>query len=225
MLAAGTLAFTFSFAASMRAETVRFDHTVRNDFFAGFTGNREALERGMKTAAATLAENPNHAEALVWHGAGLYFQAGEHFRKGDAAKGMEVYRQAFTEMDKAVVLAPDNIGVRIPRGAALLAATAAQPMDDRVRGEVRRAVDDYQHVYDMQKGYLDKLGTHPLGQLLMDLGFAYSRVGDNEKAKLFFDQLEEKLPGTEWAKRAALWKQNGKLTPQESRCIGCHVSK
>lgn len=225
MLAAGALAFAFSFAASLRAETARFDHKVRNDFFAGFAGDSEALARGMKTAEATLSQNPNHAEALVWHGAGLYFTAGEHFRKGDGRKGMELYAKAMAEMDQAVELAPDSVGVRIPRGASLLAATAFQPVNDRVRSEIKRAIDDYQHTYDMQKDHLDKLGTHPLGQLLMDLGNAYSRFGNNDKAKLYFDQLEEKLPGTEWAKRAALWKQNGKLTPQEGRCIGCHVSK
>jgi hypothetical protein len=33
------------------------------------------------------------------------------------------------------------------------------------------------------------------------------------------------LPGTAYAKRAASWKQNGKLTPAEARCIGCHTAR
>ncbi|MEP7364110.1 MAG: hypothetical protein ABI972_12715 [Acidobacteriota bacterium] len=61
---------------SARAE-VRFDHVVRNDFFSGFTGNQEALDRGMKVCEQVLAGNPNHAEALVWHGAGLATKTGD----------------------------------------------------------------------------------------------------------------------------------------------------
>jgi len=226
-LLAAAVAFTLGFGSALLkgAPPERFDHKVRNDFFAGFSGDSKAFERAMKVAAETIAENPNHAEALVWHGAGLYFQAGNYFRKGDPGKGMELYQQGFAEMDKAVELAPDSVGVRIPRGAALLAATAFQPMDDRVRGEVQRAAGDYQRTYDLQKDHLDRLGEHPLGQLLMGLGDAYSRIGESEKAKVYFDQLEEKLPGSAWAKRAAAWKANGKLTLQEQQCIGCHVSK
>src|SRR5262249_50436673 len=71
----------------------------------------------------------------------------------------------------------------------------------------------------------DKLGEHPLGQLLLGLGDGYSRLGDREKAALYFGKIEEKLPGSPWAKRAATWKENGKLTPQEQQCIGCHKKK
>ena len=51
-------------------EVVRFDHKVREDFFAGIGGNKEALDRAMKITDEVLAKDPNHAEALVWHGSG-----------------------------------------------------------------------------------------------------------------------------------------------------------
>jgi len=31
----------------------------------------------MKACEETLAQNPKHAEALVWHGAGLFYQSGK----------------------------------------------------------------------------------------------------------------------------------------------------
>lgn len=221
---AATAAFAIGFgSALLSAPPDRFDHVVRNDFFAGFTGDEAALERAMKVSGETIAANPDHPEALVWHGAGLYFRAGNAFQSGDSAKGMELYRQAFAQMDKAVKLAPNQVGVRIPRGAALLAATAFQPMDNRVRGEIQRAVEDYQATFDIQKGYLDKLGEHSLGQLLLGLGDGYSRLGNTEQAKLYFDMLEEKLPKTEYAQRAASWKKTGKLTTEQQMCIGCHA--
>ncbi|MBL8212952.1 MAG: hypothetical protein JNK87_19710 [Bryobacterales bacterium] len=224
-IAVAGLAFALGFGTALVEAAERFDHKVRNDFFAGFAGDREALLRGMKAAGEAIEADPNHAEALVWHGSGLYFQAGMAFQQGDSAKGMQLYGQAMAQMDKAVQLAPDSIGVRIPRGAGLLAGTAFQPMDDRVRSEVKRAVDDYQHTFDMQKDRLDKLSEHSLGQLLLGLGDAYSRLGDKENAKVYFAMLEAKLPGTEYDKRAKAWKANGKLTTAEQRCFGCHVAK
>jgi len=226
MLAAGAIAFGISFTASLlNGQAERFDYKVRNDFFAGFAGSREALTRAMKAAEQTIAENPNHAEALVWHGAGLYFLAGMYFQQGDSAKGMEFYQKGIGQMDRAVKLAPDSIAVRIPRGAVLLAATSFQQMDERVKGEVQRAIDDYQRSYDIQKDRLSSLSEHSLGQLLLGLGDGYSRIGQKDKAQPLFDQIEQMLPDTEYAKRAAIWKKNGTLTAAEQRCIGCHVPK
>src|SRR5215472_17505263 len=101
----------------------RFDLKVRTYFFTGFQGNQAALDKGMKITEDALAADPQNAEALVWHGAGVSFKSGQAFATGDAQKGMELWRQGMAEMDKAVALAPDKVGVRIPRGASLLATT------------------------------------------------------------------------------------------------------
>ena len=93
---------------------------VRQDFFAGFNGNREALERGMKITEDTLAKDPNHAEARVWHGSGVLYLSGQAFQKGDQQNGMKLWRQGLDEMEQAVRLAPNNVAVLIPRGATLI---------------------------------------------------------------------------------------------------------
>lgn len=46
----------------------RFDMLVREDFFSGFAGDADALERAMKKCEEILAKDPKNAEALVWHG-------------------------------------------------------------------------------------------------------------------------------------------------------------
>lgn len=220
------VAFSLGFVSALiSAPSERFDHVVRNDFFAGFAGNAGALARAMLASEQVLAANPKHAEALVWHGSGLYFQSGVSFQQGDAKKGMELYLRAMDEMDRAVKLEPDNVGVRIPRGAALLEATRFQNAGDRVLGEIRSAVADFEHVYQLQKDQLDQLGEHPLGQLLLGLGDGYSRLGEKEKARFYFDTMAKMLPGTAYAERADTWKRNGKLTPAEGRCVGCHTAK
>ncbi|HEY6039648.1 MAG TPA: hypothetical protein VIV58_35450, partial [Kofleriaceae bacterium] len=55
--------------AAAPAKPERFEFKVRQDFFDGMRGDAAALDRAQKVCEDTLAKNPNHAEALVWHGA------------------------------------------------------------------------------------------------------------------------------------------------------------
>ena len=60
----------------------RFDYTVRNYFFAGFSGDTASLEKGLEICEDALASDPKNAQALVWHGAGVFFsKRGGLFRK------------------------------------------------------------------------------------------------------------------------------------------------
>ncbi|MDQ2901150.1 MAG: hypothetical protein M3Y07_15330 [Acidobacteriota bacterium] len=92
----------------------RFDMKVRNDFFAGFAGDNEALQRGMRASEEALAANPKHAEALVWHGIGLFFEASRFFQKRDMEMGWDYWTRGLKEMDDAVAMEPDSVGVRPP---------------------------------------------------------------------------------------------------------------
>jgi len=74
----------FELAAPLSAE--RFDHVVRADFFAGFGGDEARLQKAMSICESILADDPRHAEAMVWHGAGLLFQGGRSFQAGDAQR-------------------------------------------------------------------------------------------------------------------------------------------
>ena len=118
----------------LAAAQERFDMRVRNDFFAGFAGNQEALDRAMKLCEDELARNPANAAALVWHGSGVFFESRNYFRAGDRAKGVEFWQRGLGEMDKAVAMAPDNLGVRIlaGRGLAHCLALASQMRRGRV---------------------------------------------------------------------------------------------
>jgi len=200
----------------------RFDHKVRNDFFAGFTGNQAALERGMKACEEILADNPKHPEALVWHGAGLFFFSGQAFQKGDFAKGQDLWVRGLKEMDDAVALAPDSIGVRAPRGASLLQASLGVP-PDRAPELLKRGVEDYEKMFEIQKDSLAKMGEHPRGELLFGLAQGWYRYGNQEKARQYFERVVKEVPGSEYEKRAKIWLETGKLARNQMTCVGCHV--
>src|SRR5215831_10915747 len=82
----------------------RFDMAVREDFFSGMAGDAAAFTRAMKQCEERLAARPRDPEALVWHGAGLYFQAGRAFMAGDIETGMRLRDEGVRQMDNAVQL-------------------------------------------------------------------------------------------------------------------------
>jgi tetratricopeptide (TPR) repeat protein len=203
----------------------RFDMRVRNDFFAGFAGNQEALDRAMKLCEEELARNPANAAALVWHGSGVFFESRTYFQAGDRAKGVEFWQRGLGEMDKAVEMAPDQLGVRIPRGAVLLTASRVLPDADRARPLIEKGVGDFEHALEIQKPYFDTLGTHPRGELLIGLADGYARLGKDQQATVYFERIRAALPGSAYAASADKWLATKTLAPREGGCLGCHVAK
>lgn len=206
---------------SAAAEPERFDHLVRDDIFAGFKGDKDRLARGLKTCEDKLKQNPKHAEALVWRGAVRVFRSGALFGEGRMADGMTDWTGGLADMDEAVRLQPDNIGVRIPRAAVLTGASAgappamAKPLLEKLRGDMERSLK-------LHGDQWAEVGDHPKGEVRMGLAYAYRRLGQGDKAAEQLNKVIEELPGTRWAERAGEWlkaKPDAKLV---HNCIGCH---
>lgn len=202
----------------------RFDYKVRDLFFAGYRGDAASLQKGMKICEDILAKNPKDAEAMVWHGTGLFAQAGLAMQKGDMQNGMSLWTRGLKEMEDAVAIAPDDLGVRIPRGAVLLTASYQIP-PDMSRPLIETGLKDFEKAYAVQAAYFDTLGTHPRGELMIGLAGAYSRLGDQDKARQWFERLQKDLKGTPYEKSAATWLQTGTLAPAQAACLGCHTGK
>ena len=170
----------------------RFDMVVRQDFFAGFAGNREAFARAMKVTEDTLAKDPNHSEARVWHGAGILASSGQAFQKGDPQNGVKLWQQGLDEMEQAVRQAPNNVAVVIPRGATLISATRSAPPDFG-RAALQIGVADFERVLKIQEPQFSQLGLHPRGELLTGLADGWSRLGNNDKARGYFERIKPAL--------------------------------
>lgn len=221
---------TFSFAlgvcttpaARSQSDAPRFDHQVRNDMFAGFAGDAVAMARATAIAAAVLKEDPNHAEAMVWLGSAKAFESGQLFRKGDAQSGMALWSESLALMNRAVALAPDQVGVRIPRGAALAAATASPDMPTEIaRPLVELALSDYTKAYEVQRNRFDQLSVHARGELLMGIADLTERTGGEwrEWARRAAEELPKQSP---YSRRAAAWLEKGESRPGTRTCLGCH---
>ena len=219
-----TIRFPLFLAAAILCAQERFDYVVRNDFFAGLSGNRVALDRAMKKCEDTLTANPKNAEAMVWHGSGTMYLSGVAAQSGDLPKAAELYTKGLDEMATAVALAPDNVGVVIPRGATLLTASHNVPGENG-KELLRMGLADYEHVYQLQSSRFDHLPGHARGELLFGLAEGYARLGDNEKAHQWFEKLAAvDDPENGHLTQARAYLKSGSLSGPVT-CAGCHVGK
>jgi tetratricopeptide (TPR) repeat protein len=125
-------------------------------------------------------------------------------------------------MDAAVALEPENVAVLIPRGALLLQATMNMPAE-MGRPLLEKAVGDYEKVLAIQTAYFSTLGDHPKGELLFGLAEGYSRLGQAEKARLYFDRLMKDAASSGHAPQAKEWLASGTLPKATGLgCVGCH---
>jgi tetratricopeptide (TPR) repeat protein len=215
-----------TFAAALQAQTTttpddRFDLSVRADFFAGFRGDAARLARGMKLCEDALAADPDHADALVWHGAGLMFLAGEAAARQDTETARERARRGREELDRAAWLAPDSLNVIIVRAVVLNAA--APNVSDRARSEVmqKAAIEEFERALAIQTPYLDRLSEHSRGELLGGLAEGWSRLGEADKARGYLQRIAQELPDSRYAARARARLEDG---PQAGpvTCLSCH---
>lgn len=216
------LSFVLAAAQATSAAPQRFDYLVRADFFAGVAGDEARLQQAIDLCERTLAENPKHAEALVWHGAGLLVRSGQVFATGDMANGGALFGRGLKEMDDAVALAADNPGVLIPRAAVLLEATKGMP-PDAGRPLVQSAVANYEHVLDVQAPRWQTLGDHGKGELLFGLAEGSARLGQRDKARMYFERLIKDAPTSGQTPKAKEWMTSGTIPKSTgTSCVGCH---
>jgi hypothetical protein len=104
----------------------------------------------MAATERVLAETPDHAEALVWHGMGTVTLSQAEFQKGHRETGQAMFQRGLAEMDRAARLQPDNIGVRIPRGAVLRDVSRTVP-PELGAALLENARSDFQRAFDLQK--------------------------------------------------------------------------
>jgi hypothetical protein len=202
-----------------------FDDKVRADFFAGIAGDQAALQRGMAAAEDAIANEPQFAaEAKSWHGTGLLVLSGQQFKQGDIIAGTDLWMRANREMEEAGHMQPDNPAVLIPRAAAWLAASRSAP-SFMAAPVLKQAVADYQHVYDMQVGYFDRLNMHMRSQLLFGLADGYARIGDTAKAREFFTKLNVLGPESGHQQQAQAYLKGEQYTVPGAGCVGCHTGK
>ena len=124
----------------------------------------------------------------------------------------------------AVSLAPDNVGVLIPRGATLLEVSRFVPDANTGRALLATAVADYERVLDLQAPYFKYLSEHARGELLFGLAEGLHRLGERDRARAYFERLASEAKGSEYSARADAWLLDPAAASATQRgCAGCHT--
>jgi tetratricopeptide (TPR) repeat protein len=210
-------------AQTQQKSEERFDDVVRDDFFAGISGDTARFDRAMKTCEEALARDPKNASAMVWHGAGVYVRGGLAIRQGDYVKGKPMSGAGAKEMADAIALDPESVQTRIPRAAIYI--SSARYMDDNFSKPILElAAGDYEKVLQLEQSFFNTLPTHSRGELLGGLADAYRRLGNYDKSSKLLERIVKELPNTPYQAQAKQWLIDlPKVDKQQRFCIGCHM--
>jgi tetratricopeptide (TPR) repeat protein len=210
--------------AAGAAPADRFDYLVRADFFAGIAGDRARLDRAMKVCEDALAADPRHAEAMVWHGAGLIVRDGHAAQAGEVEKAGPLTTRGLAEMDAGARLAPANIAVLIVRAAVLTRLARVPVFADREREWLETAVAHYGTVLTLQAPDFATMSVHARGELLGGLAENLDRLGQHDRARHYLTRIVSELPQSTYATRARSWLAAESPSSRASlSCVGCHV--
>jgi len=207
-------------AVDRRAE--RFDMKVREDMFAGFDGDETSFQRAMALIDRTLAENPNHAEALTWRGSGRLFLAGQAFRRGAIAEGVKLQRAGLADLDRGVALS-DSVSTRAARGPVLMNYAAFVRPHDKAFADrlTATAIADFEFIVARAQPRWDGLATHDRGELLGALAQGWLQRDEPAKAEPYLARMIAELPNTPYAKAAAARRADPNSRAALT-CLGCH---
>jgi non-heme chloroperoxidase len=201
----------------------RFDFKVREDFFAGLDGDKEAMNRALGVIAETLASDPDNAQALVWRGDARLYQAGLAARRGDFAEGRTLFHDGIADMDRAVSLEPANPAVRIPRATGLMPyAQGLRPFDRATADRLTAtALGDFEFVVKQAGADWGTMAVHDRGELLGALADGWLQLGKPDKANPYLDRMVVELPGTPYAVNAGARRADPSAA-KPLTCLTCH---
>ncbi len=202
----------------------RFEFQVRELVFQGLAGDLDALSEALRLCEEALVADPDHAEALVWHGSATLLKAGAAYGQGNFTAGATLWDQGIAEMARAVEIAPDDVAVLIPRAAALLGASRGVPFPAQARELARTAVADYEKVYELQRPYFSSLSEHARGELLLGIADGYQRLRQSADVERYMGLVNQELPGTGYAQQAQTYlaADPAVRTLPVRTCHGCH---
>jgi len=205
------------------AASPRFVDLVRADFFAGMMGDQARFERAMQLCETTLAKEPDQADAMVWHGAGLLIRSEQVMKKRDFKQSGILFQNGLDEMDRAVSLAPDDPSVLLPQGATLLSVSANPLPPELSKRLLQKGVQDFEKVLRLQAAYFATLPLHARGELLSGLADGWHRLGDENKSREYHQRIVKECVGSSYASNSEKWLNNELPANSRPTCQGCHV--
>ena len=106
-------------------------------------------------------------------------------------------------LDKAVALSPNDPNIYMMRVATLYIQGQYWPATLVPKANWEHIRDDcLKFIQTIGPEKMKKVSVHVRGEAYGELGVAYKKLGDKEKAKAAFKMVQQLDPGTEYAEKA-----------------------
>ena len=174
----------------------------RQKFFAALRGDFKTFNAAYAEIDAMVRKNPKDARALVWLGNGQTIKAIKANLLGRKDEAAGLMAESRKNVDAAVALRPKDYNIYMMRATTLYAQAQYAPNIPVPRS-------NWEHIRDDCAALLKEMGprvggasTHVQGEAYGELGIAYLRLGEKEKARQAFAKILELTPGSAYAERA-----------------------
>jgi tetratricopeptide (TPR) repeat protein len=197
---------------------------VREDVFSGWRANdMERYARAEKNIDLLLEQRPGEkAELLAWKGGTKLYRALLALEAGKTDEFERTYQESVDLFAEAKKLGPKH-----PAVAAIVGGSYVL-FGDRLPEKYRPAAwtagyDNYQTLWKMQGGAVDRLPLHIRGELLAGLAQSSERTGRKEELTEYLDKIIEVLPDTGYERVAKQWKADPAAAGKGNiSCKSCH---
>src|SRR5262245_63610587 len=109
--------------------------------------------------------------------------------------------EGMADMDRAIALEPNNIGVLIPRAASLLGAARNQRDPARARELAGQAAANFETALALRKPAFDRLGQHNRGEYLSGFAESWALAGNRDTAERYLRRVIAELTNSRYAER------------------------
>lgn len=175
----------------------------RQKFFSVFRGDFATFDKASKEIDAMLVKNPKDARALVWKGNGITVRAGVKKALANKEDGLKKLEESRQVLNAAVKLRPNDPNIYMMRAATLyIQGQLWKPQDLPATVWETLRDDCLKFIKFVGPKRISRVSIHVRGEAYGELGIAYSRLGQKDKARAAFQKVIDQCPDTDYSKRA-----------------------
>ena len=210
-----------SLHAELPPKGITVSQWVREDYFAAYLGGDMAtFEKGMAKTRELLAADTNNDGARGWLASGQIYLALRSYKEGKAALGASQFEEAMRTAQQSLIRSN-------PTALRVLAATYilfADRLPEAQRASLLKDGRDlFARIRQQEDQRLDQMPLHFKGEVLAGQAQAAMRLGLQEEATKYLNEIVAKLPNTHYSQTAEKWLADpASASKSQLVCQSCH---
>ena len=211
--------------SSLRAELppkgITVSQWLREDYFGAYLGNDLAsFARAEAKAKELLEADPGDDGARGWLASGKLYQASRAYQAGRAEEGAQLFEAAMKEAQRSL-MKKNPTAVRTLGAAYVLFADRFPADKQQILSKDGR--DLFALVRRQEDAMLDKMPLHFKAEVLAGQAQSAMRLGLQEEATKYLNEIVARLPNTHYAQTAEKWLADpASASKSQLVCQSCH---